>query len=91
MKSIRPWESKLRAWQLDAARKVKEKYDRGEKDFLCVATPGAGKTIFALRVAHYLLSRQMIERVVIICPTEHLKKQWAENAYAAGIDIDPEF
>ena len=91
MKSIRPWELKLREWQLEAARKVKEKYDRGEKDFLCVATPGAGKTIFALRVAHYLLSRQMIERVVIICPTEHLKKQWAENAYSAGIDIDPEF
>lgn len=91
MKLLRPWELRLREWQLEAAQKVKEKYDRGEKDFLCVATPGAGKTIFALRVAHYLFNRKMIERVVIICPTEHLKRQWAENAFAAGIDIDPEF
>ena len=61
------------------------------KDFLCVATPGAGKTIFALRIAHYLLVRNKIERIVIICPTEHLKKQWAESAYNVGIDIDPRF
>ncbi|MBZ0199187.1 MAG: DEAD/DEAH box helicase [Ignavibacteriaceae bacterium] len=91
MKLLRPWDLKLRDWQLEAARKVKEKFDRGDKDFLCVATPGAGKTIFALRIAHYLLTKQLVERVVVICPTEHLKKQWAENAFISGIDIDPEF
>lgn len=89
MKTIKPWELKLRTWQIEAARKVRTYYERGDKDFLCVATPGAGKTIFALRIAHYLLSKELVERVVIICPTEHLKKQWAENAFTAGISIDP--
>ncbi len=91
MKIVQPWNYDLRNWQIAAARKVKEKYDKNEIDFLCVATPGAGKTIFALRIAHYLLSRNRIKRVVIVCPTEHLKKQWAESAFSVGIDIDPNF
>ena len=91
MKVLTSWNYDLRNWQKEAARKVKEKFDRDGRDFLCVATPGAGKTIFALRIAHYLLNRQKVERIVIVCPTEHLKKQWAESAYRVGIEIDPNF
>jgi superfamily II DNA or RNA helicase len=91
MKALNNWSLSLRRWQIEAAKQVKEKFDKNEKDFLCVATPGAGKTIFALRIAHYLLSRNKIERIVIVCPTEHLKKQWAEAASKAGLEINPEF
>ena len=61
------------------------------RDFLAVATPGAGKTTFALTVAAELLGRRLVDRVTIVAPTEHLKVQWAEAAARAGIPIDPTY
>ncbi|PSL39556.1 superfamily II DNA or RNA helicase [Labedella gwakjiensis] len=80
--------SKLRAWQAEAM----DAYFASEpRDFLAAATPGAGKTTFALRLAAELLSRRTVDRVTVVAPTEHLKKQWAEAASRAGIRLDPEF
>lgn len=78
----------LRAWQAAALRQYRES---NPKDFLAVATPGAGKTSFALTLAADLLQRRVVQRVVVVAPTEHLKTQWAEAAHRAGIHIDPEF
>ncbi len=61
------------------------------RDFLAVATPGAGKTTFALSVAAELLGRRLVDRITIVAPTEHLKHQWAEAAGRAGIPIDPAY
>ncbi|MFZ2259695.1 superfamily II DNA or RNA helicase [Luteococcus japonicus] len=83
-----PWGTarSLRAWQQEAL----DIYLRDEpRDFLAVATPGAGKTTFALRVAAELLHRRIITRVLVVAPTEHLKVQWAEAASKVGINIDP--
>jgi superfamily II DNA or RNA helicase len=78
----------LRAWQ----RRALTKYlTTNPKDFLAVATPGAGKTVFGLRIAAELLSDRTIEAVTIVTPTEHLKHQWAASAAAAGIQIDSNF
>ncbi|NIJ12701.1 superfamily II DNA or RNA helicase [Saccharomonospora amisosensis] len=78
----------LRAWQ----RRALTKYlTRKPKDFLAVATPGAGKTMFGLRIAAELLSDRTVEAVTIVTPTEHLKHQWASAAAAAGIAIDSNF
>lgn len=80
--------SKLRAWQAEAL----EQYLRSTpRDFLAVATPGAGKTTFALRVAAELLERGTVRRVTVVAPTEHLKTQWADAAHRVGIRIDPSF
>jgi superfamily II DNA or RNA helicase len=79
---------KLRAWQTEA---LKLYLDSSPKDFLAVATPGAGKTTFALTVAAELLQRRTIERVTVVAPTEHLKVQWADAADRAGIALDPNF
>lgn len=76
----------LRAWQAAAIRSY---FDRAPRDFLAVATPGAGKTTFALTIARELLARRTIERITIVTPTEHLTKQWAQAAAAHGISIDP--
>jgi superfamily II DNA or RNA helicase len=78
----------LRAWQRRALTKYLSTKPR---DFLAVATPGAGKTVFGLRVAAELLSDRTIEAVTIVTPTEHLKHQWAVSAAAAGISIDSNF
>jgi superfamily II DNA or RNA helicase len=80
--------TKLRAWQSEALSRYFEAMPR---DFLAVATPGAGKTTFALTVAAELLARRQVERVTIVAPTEHLKTQWAEAAERVGISIDPAY
>src|SRR5690606_40392371 len=61
------------------------------RDFLAVATPGAGKTTFALRVATELLARREVTAVTVVAPTEHLKGQWAEAAARVGVQLDPAF
>jgi len=78
----------LRAWQTAALQKYLAEQPQ---DFLAVATPGAGKTTFALTVAAELLGRRLIDRVTIVAPTEHLKVQWAEAAARVGIPIDPTY
>jgi superfamily II DNA or RNA helicase len=79
---------RLRAWQSAALAAYLE---RSPRDFLTVATPGAGKTTFALTVAAELLGRRLVDRVTVVAPTEHLKVQWAEAAARVGIPIDPAY
>ncbi|MFJ8631781.1 DEAD/DEAH box helicase [Streptomyces sp. NPDC093568] len=85
-----PWgtASKLRAWQQGAMEKYIQEQPR---DFLAVATPGAGKTTFALTLASWLLHHHVVQQVTVVAPTEHLKKQWAEAAARIGIKLDPEY
>lgn len=78
----------LRAWQQAAMTKY---FTDQPRDFLAVATPGAGKTTFALSVASELLGRRIVDRIIVVAPTEHLKLQWAEAAARAGIPIDPTY
>ncbi|WDF32300.1 DEAD/DEAH box helicase [Arthrobacter agilis] len=79
---------KLRQWQSEAL----EKYFTGSpSDFLAVATPGAGKTTFALRVATELVDRGIVNRITVVAPTDHLKRQWADAAARVGLAIDPNF
>jgi superfamily II DNA or RNA helicase len=84
--SLEPWNIKLRDWQQRAFERISE---HTKRDFLAMATPGAGKTRVALRIAHDLLQRKAATRVVVICPTNHLRQQWARAAHEAGIRLDP--
>jgi superfamily II DNA or RNA helicase len=77
--------SPLRGWQKDAYH---EYFRLSRRDFLLVATPGAGKTAYALTVASELLARREVATLTIVTPTEHLKHQWAEAAARFGLAID---
>ena len=78
----------LRAWQTAA---LTDYVARSPRDYLAVASPGAGKTTFALSAAAELLGRRRVDRIIVVAPTEHLKLQWAEAAARAGIPIDPTY
>ena len=83
-----PVAAPLRAWQ----RRALSRYLATKPtDFLAVATPGAGKTTFGLRVASELLADRSIEQITVVVPTEHLKHQWANAAALAGIALDSRF
>lgn len=76
-----------RAWQQTA----REAYHLAEAtDFLCEATPGAGKTRFALGIMRDWLTTQTVRRLVVVCPTAHLRRQWAEAAARQGLALDPD-
>ncbi len=83
-----PSAQNLRSWQ----RRALVKYLAAKpKDFLAVATPGAGKTTFALRIASELLADGTVQQVVVVVPTEHLKIQWAQAAARFDMALDPKF
>ncbi len=78
---------RLRPWQ----RRALDRYlDSEEPDFLAVATPGAGKTTFALTAARMTLPG-LSGRLVIVAPTKHLKEQWADAAERFGLMLDTEW
>lgn len=75
----------LRAWQQEAFDLY---FQKPRRDFALTATPGAGKTTFALTVAQRLLREKAVARIVIVVPTDHLKVQWARAAADFGINLD---
>jgi len=58
-------------------------------DFLAVATPGAGKTTFALAAALGDLAARRAGRLLVVTPTQHLKSQWAAAAAPFGLHLQP--
>jgi superfamily II DNA or RNA helicase len=77
----------LRQWQQDALAK----FLRNTDDFLAVATPGAGKTTFALVAAQRTIEMGTAHRIVVVVPTTHLRFQWASAAARLGIHLDHRF
>jgi len=78
----------LRKWQKQA---IKLYNDLNQKDFLAVATPGAGKTIFALYLAQGLLQKGVVEQIVIVTPSNRLRTQWTEKASQVSIELSSDF
>ena len=76
---------RLRPWQR-AAFDLFTAHESG--DYLAVATPGAGKTTFALTCARWALGIER-RRLIVVAPTSHLKTQWAAAAHRLGLELDP--
>lgn len=78
---------RLRPWQ----RRALDIYEAQDPtDFLAVATPGAGKTTFALTAARLTLP-SLAGRLIIVAPTRHLKEQWADAAERFGLMLDTDW
>lgn len=59
----------LRAWQAKCADKVLEKFSSDGQHFLCLATPGSGKTIMAAEVVKRLFRANKIDFVICFAPS----------------------
>jgi superfamily II DNA or RNA helicase len=76
---------RLRPWQHAALERFAQ---CPRRDFLAVATPGAGKTTFALTALRVALAESPMP-VVVVAPTAHLKTQWARAAARFDLHLDP--
>lgn len=86
--AVRPTRIRLRPWQSEALERFA---DTSGPDFLAVATPGAGKTTFALTAAVQDLADNPGRRLVVVAPTQHLKHQWSRAALRLGLHLDPDW
>lgn len=60
---------KLRKWQQECVTKALSHYKYTNKHFLCLATPGAGKTIMAAEVAFQLYEQDKIDFILCFSPS----------------------
>ncbi|MFT4035568.1 MAG: DEAD/DEAH box helicase family protein [Patulibacter sp.] len=79
--------SALRPWQRKAVLEMRD-WELGT--YLIAAAPGAGKTRPSLHFAREELERGRIKRVVVVCPTAPLTRQWAQAAAEAGLQLLPD-
>jgi superfamily II DNA or RNA helicase len=78
----------LRPWQKAALERLAASESA---DFLAVATPGAGKTTFALMAARQALAGDPQRRLLVVVPTAHLKLQWSRAAVSFDLHLDPQW
>ena len=85
--TLRPWQRA--AFDLFRTGGIPDLSDGSiRQDFLAVATPGAGKTTFALTCARASLA-ETPRPLVVVAPTSHLKTQWSLAAHRLGLELDP--
>ena len=83
--TLAPWNAVLRDWQ---TRAVADVLANPREDYLVTAT-GGGENPLCARIAHHYLAARAAGRVVVVCPTNHLRTQWASAAGQVGIQLDP--
>lgn len=59
----------LREWQEACAEAALDKYRSGSSHFLCLACPGAGKTVMAAEVAKRMLGHGMVDLIICFAPS----------------------
>lgn len=81
--SIVPSNTPLRNWQSAAHEKAMQHYLTADDPrlFLVNAAPGAGKTLLACTIAHSLIEKGLVERVVVVAPRVEVVSQFAEKFF----------
>jgi superfamily II DNA or RNA helicase len=77
----------FRKWQQEALDRY---FELTPPEFLIEATPGAGKTKVAAEIAARLVAAQIVDRIVVVVPTMHLRRQTA-LAFAEQADIQLDY
>ncbi|MGZ9899797.1 DEAD/DEAH box helicase [Shewanella gaetbuli] len=64
----------LREWQSECVYHALEHFHADQRHFLCLATPGAGKTIMAAEVAAELFEQDLIDFVLCFSPSVNISQ-----------------
>jgi superfamily II DNA or RNA helicase len=65
---------KLRRWQQSGLELAIDHFDAGNRQFGCLATPGAGKTVFAAATVKALFDLEMVDYVICVAPSLSVKE-----------------
>ena len=65
---------RLRHWQSECSDLVIQHYEKINKHFLCLATPGAGKTVMAAEVAMRLYEQGKIDFILCFSPSVQISQ-----------------
>jgi superfamily II DNA or RNA helicase len=76
---------KLRQWQSECVNRALEHFKAEHRHFLCLATPGAGKTIMAAEVAAQLFEEDLIDFVLCFSPSINIS-QGIKSAFSKRFD-----
>jgi superfamily II DNA or RNA helicase len=74
--------TQLREWQANAVRACAD-----ERQALVVATPGAGKTVFAAHHVQGLIARRFADYVIVVVPSVALISSWQQSWSAQGMEL----
>ena len=72
---------KLRQWQAECIDLALTQYQNGNRHFLALATPGAGKTMMASELADQLLKSGLADLVICFSPSSIVAKDFSESLY----------
>ena len=98
--SLNDWNVPLRNWQLRAVQRFTELYetykgsdDPARRSMLLNAFPGAGKTLYSIRIIHDWLSRNHSKPpfVLVLVPKGPLTEQFGKDAGQFGIRLSYQF
>ncbi|WP_432224892.1 DEAD/DEAH box helicase [Enterobacter wuhouensis] len=59
----------LRTWQQQCSEAAVAKYQTGSPHFLCLASPGAGKTVMAAEVARRMMELGLVDLILCFAPS----------------------
>ncbi len=74
----------LRQWQVECVKSALDVYSNEKKHFLCLATPGSGKTIMAAEVAAKLKRENLIDLVLCFSPSREIAES-IKNTFSSRL------
>lgn len=77
-----------RRYQIEAVKRVCERFDAHRRKALLVQATGTGKTRVAIALAELLIRAHWAKRILFLCDRRELRKQ-ANNAFATYINEEP--
>lgn len=78
-----------RDYQIEAVRRVTEKFQNKSRRALIVQATGTGKTRVAIALCEFLLKAGWVKRVLFLCDRKELRKQ-AKNAFKEFLPDEPQ-
>lgn len=75
-----------RTYQIEAIRRVTEKFEQKHRKALIVQATGTGKTRVAVALTDLMMRANWAKRILFLCDRKELRKQ-AKNAYTDHMDV----